>query len=204
MLARDIRGSPPYFMKALRTFPSTKAWTPTHTKFCILCQGFLDFGGLAGTPWLKHFQIGKVTVHYLSHPFETQSDLSLWFHTTPKGDVITGIRGKPEHSICDEALGFHFQGSQKYSESYFLKCDLWRRGVGRCLINGSLQTVAWSGKAVTTNSHSSGLLLSERFILTTYHVFFLKWQSEERYSVIGDTWLFLGKIRTFPSLKLTP
>lgn len=125
-----------------------------------------------------------MTVHHLSHPFETQSDLSLWFHTTPKGDVITGTRGKPEHSICDEALDFHFQGSQKYSESYFLKCDLWRIGVGRCLINGSLQTVAWSGKAVTTNSHSSGLLLSERFILTIYHVFFLKCKVKK-----GTQWL---------------
>lgn len=75
--------------------------------------------------------------------------------------------------------------------------------MGKCLFGGPLHSVAWFVKAVATNSHSCGLFLSELLILTTYYVFSLRWQSEERHSVTAGAQLFLGRITRFPSLKVT-
>lgn len=122
-------------------------------------------------------------MHCLSHPFEIRSDHIL--PLVPQGSPKVASSQVLERQTSPQrlwwiALAFHFQRSQNYSESYVLKCNLWRIGEGKCLASGSLHLVPWSVKALTINSSSSGLFLSELLILTTCHVFFLKWQSGAR------------------------
>lgn len=113
--------------------------------------------------------------------------LFLWLHTvSPRGDIMTGTReAKLSAAFVVVSSGLPFSGIMDCSASCsYLKCNLCRIVVGRCLVSGFLHPGSWFVKAVVTGSRSSGLFLSELWFWP--HSMYFFWNGNMRK---GAQWL---------------